>query len=221
MPGPGDDVLILPTGRIKGHASAIMSKTITAGDDILIFTARDGKKYGYKPAQIFPGDSLLVCPVKGDKRQVVGLTDYPDFMGNATWTSWSTNAGWAPVTTTANGCTCYCAVYGPERYHSGATISIPIRAYCNRQMFTYYVQSSQWTAGNPPQLMGYGVGSSSVTGALNGDQMGASGTWYGYTEYQKGSTLQISFQMTAECGGSITPGEKVPMVISNVYVWRA
>lgn len=220
MPGPGDEILLMPTGKSIGRTYAIMSKTIAAGDEILIMHSRDGKTYGYKPSQIFTGDSLLLCPVKGDKRMVVGLTDYPDFMGNASWTSWSTNAGMAPVTTTSNGCTCYCAVYGPERYHSGATITIPIRAYCNRQTFTYYVQSSQWTAGNPPQLMGYGVGSTSATGVLNGDQTGASGTWVGYGEYQKGSTLSIAFQMRAECGGSITPGEKVPMIISNVYVWR-
>lgn len=217
MPGPGDDILMVPTGKSIGRTYAIMSKTIAAGDEILLLHSRDGKTYGYKPSQIFAGDSLLLCPVKGDKRMVVGLTDYPDFLGSASWSTWAQS--YCNPTTWSNGCTVQCAVYGPSKYNSGATITIPIRAYCNRQQFTFSVGASQWTAGNPPQLIGYGVGHSSW-GDLGGGALGAGGTWTSTTEYHKGDTFQLSFWMTAELSGSVQYGEVVTTTITGINLWR-
>lgn len=217
MPGPGDDILIVPTTKSIGRAYAVMSKPIAAGDEILLMHSRDGKIYGYKPSQIFPSDSILLAPVKGDKRMVVGLTDYPDFIASGSWSTWAQS--YCAVTTSPTGCTCQCAVYGPEKYNSGCTLTIPIRAYCNRQQFTFSVGASQWTAGNPPQLIGYGVGHSSW-GDLGGGATGAGGTWTSTTELHKGDTFSITFWMTAELSGSVQYGEKVTMTITGINLWR-
>ena len=216
MPGPGDDILMVPTGKSIGRTYAIMSKTIAAGDEILIMHSRDGKTYGYKPSQIFAGDPLLLCPVKGDKRMVVGLTDYPDFISAATWTTWAES--YASASGSGNSCSCTCAANYFGHFDAGATISIPIRAYCNRQMFSYTVAGSQWV-GDHGEYLGCGNGHSTYLD-LGGGFYGASGTWYGTQELQKGQTWTCSFWMTADTGALIIPGETVSMAITGIYLWR-
>lgn len=220
MPGPGDDILMVPTGKSIGTTYAVMSKPISAGNEILLLHSRDGKTYGYKPSQIFAGDSILLAPVKGDKRMIVGLTDYPDFVAGASWTAWADYPSWATSWGSGGTCTCQCYVFGTGRYNSGTTVRIPIRAYCNRQMFSYQVGGSQWvTNSNPPKLLGYAVGYSTPM-TLGGGFHGASGTWYGSQELHKGDTWTCSFSIYAEAGGYITPGDRVDMHITGIYLWR-